>query len=338
MSLVLPLYDHYLYDPDPEYLQRIYPLLKGAVEFCHDFLVKDPESGYLVTCPSTSPENEFEVTPTHGYSVSYAATGDIEIIRDLLRDFIEASAVLNTDAEMSARSAEILEQLPPYQIGSFGQLQEWFFDFKETEPNHRHTAHLHSFYPGDDITIRKTPELADAVRVTLQRRGDGSLGWSGAWKICIYARFEDSAKAYEYLHRMEAEVSLHPSAEDSQISPSFEGNQAIQGVAAGITEMLMQSHSNELSLLPALPTQWKTGSVKGFRARGGLDVDIAWNNGNLTKAIVKANYDKSCRLRTKTPVKVLSSGIEVAVTSLGTNFIEFEAQAGKKYEIVAIKK
>jgi alpha-L-fucosidase 2 len=335
--LMQQLYDHYLYDPDPAYLQRIYPLLKGAVEFSLDFLVKDPVTGYMVTNPSTSPENRFFDEKGNRAAVSIAAANDIQIIRNQLRNFIEAAAVLNTDKEMSARSAIILEQLPPHQIGSFGQLQEWFYDFKETEVTHRHIMHLFACYPDDDITIRKTPELAEAVKVVLNRRGDKDLGWTSAWRINLYARMEEAAKAYNDLHRMLASVSGWPRPEDSSITPSFEGNQAIQGVSAGMAEMLMQSHSGELYLLPALPVQWKNGSISGLRARGGFDVDLAWNEGRLTKAIIKANYDKPCRLRTKTPVKVISDGKEISVQTLGDNFIEFEAKTGQQYMLVANK-
>jgi alpha-L-fucosidase 2 len=309
--------------------------MKGAVEFCHDFLVKDPVSGYMVTCPSASPENDFIDDKGDTISISFGSSCDNQIIRRLLHNFIEASSMLKTDVEMSKRSAEILGQLPPHQTGSFGQLQEWFFDFKEAEVTHRHMMHLWAAYPDDDITLRKTPELADAVKVVLQRRGDENMGWTSAWKINLHARFEEPEKAYHFLHKMVASVSGWPRPEDSRITPSFEGNQAIQGIAAGMTEMLMQSHSSELSLLPALPAQWKTGAVKGLRARGGFDVDIAWKDNALTKAVVKAHYDKYCRLRTKSPVKVFSSGKEVKITSLGENLIGFEVKAGKKYEIVS---
>jgi alpha-L-fucosidase 2 len=335
--LMQQLYDHYLYDPNPEYLRRIYPLLKGSVEFIHDYVVKDPVTGYLLTCPSLSPENEFFDENGKIASISLGSSIENQIIRNLLRNFVEASKVLNTDNAMRNRSAEILEQLPPHQIGSFGQLQEWLYDFKEVEVTHRHFMHLWAFYPDDDITIRKTPELAEAVKTALIRRGSGitdhNLGWSGAWKISMYARFEEPETAYMYLQRMLAAVSLHPQSEDSSITPSFEGNQGIQGVTAGMTEMLMQSHSNELSLLPALPVQWKNGAVKGLRARGGFDVDIAWADNALTKAVVKAHYNKTCRLRTKTPVKVFSKGKEINIQSLGENFIEFVAKAGTQYEI-----
>jgi alpha-L-fucosidase 2 len=308
-------------------------LLKGATEFILDFLVKDPVTGYIVTCPSSSPENEFLDDKGNKAALSLGSASDIQLVRILLRNFIEASGVLNIDDGMRNQSVAVLKQLPPHQIGSFGQLQEWLYDFKEAEVTHRHMMHLLAVYPDDDITLRKTPELAEAVKVVLKRRGEKNRGWSGAWRISLYARLEEPEKAYDVLHKMLAEVSLHPAQEDSRITPSFEGNQAIQGVTAGIAEMLMQSHRGEIFLLPALPAEWKTGAVEGLRARGGFDVDLAWRDGVLDKAVIKAKYNKPCRLRTKIPVKVYSAGKEIEVTPQGENCIEFEAKAEKVYII-----
>jgi alpha-L-fucosidase 2 len=198
--------------------------------------------------------------------------------------------------------------------------------------------HLIAFYPDDDITIRKTPELADAVRVVLKRRGLTNMGWTSAWRINLWARLEEPEAAYSDLHKMEAMVSGWPAAEDSHITPSFEGNQAIQGVTAGIAEMLMQSHSGEISLLPALPEQWQTGAVGGLRARGGYDVDIAWKDGKLSKALLRAHYDRTCRLRSQTPVKVLVDNKDVNYTSPEENLIAFDVKQGKEYFIVPVNK
>jgi alpha-L-fucosidase 2 len=331
--LMQQLYDHYLYDPDPEYLKRIYPLLKGTTEFILDFLVKDPVTGYMVTCPSSSPENSFIDDKGEKAAISLGSASDIQLVRNLLRNFVDASEVLNTDAGMHKQSVAVLEQLPPHQIGSFGQLQEWLYDFKEAEVTHRHIMHLFAVYPDDDITFRKTPELAEAVRVTLKRRGDQNRGWSGAWKISLYARLEEPEKACNMLYKMLAEVSTWPRDEDSRITPSFEGNQGIQGVTAGMAEMLLQSHSGEISLLPALPKQWSNGAVSGFRAKGGFDIDMEWKDSVLAKAVIKANYNKPCRLRTKTPVKIFADGKEVNARLLDNNLIEFDAKAGEKYVI-----
>lgn len=331
--LMQQLYDHYQYSLDTVYLKRIYPLLKGAALFCLDFLVKDPESGYWVTCPSTSPENSFLDDKGHAVAVSYGATNDIAAIRDLLSNYVESARVLNVDASMRTQSEEILTLLPPYKIGSFGQLQEWFHDFKENEVTHRHMSHLFAFYPDDDITLRGTPELAKAVKTVLLRRGDNNRGWSGAWKINLHARLEEPEEAYAILSKMLTEISLHPSPEDSKITPSFEGNQAIQGVTAGMTEMLMQSHSHEISLLPALPAAWANGAISGLRARGGYDIDLAWQNGQLYAATLTAHRDQTCHLRTKTPVNVFHRGKKIPVKQIDNTCITFNVKAGEQYRV-----
>ncbi|MDR2704615.1 MAG: isochorismatase family protein, partial [Planctomycetaceae bacterium] len=234
-----------------------------------------------------------------------------------------------------------LKQLPPHNIGKHGQLQEWFYDFKEREVTHRHIMHLIAVYPDDDITIRKTPELAEAVRVVLKRRSTKNMGWTGAWRINLHARLEEPEAAYNDLRKMITDVSLHPQKEDSRITPSFEGNQAIQGVTAGIAEMLLQSHSEEISLLPALPKQWASGAVKGLRARGGYEIDLAWEDGKLSNALIKPRYNKTCRLRTKLPVKIFTNNNnnnkEITCNQLGNNFIEFEAKAGEIYRVEPVE-
>ena len=332
--LLQQLYEHYLYDPDRGYLEKLYPLLKGGVEFCLDFLVENPETGYLVTCPAGSPENSFLDDKGNRVSMSFGSSVDNQLARNLLRNFIAASGTLGADADMRTLATKALDRLPPHKIGKQGQLQEWLFDFDEFEVTHRHLSHLFAAYPDDDITPRKTPELAEAVRVTLKRRGGTiNMGWSGAWKINQHARLGEPAEAYHILNKMLTAVSLHPMEEDSQITPSFEGNQAIQGVTAGIAEMLLQSHGDELSLLPALPERWATGAVKGFRARGGYEVDFAWTEGKLTQAVIKAKHDGTCRLRTKTPVTLRTDGKEVPVKTSDDNLIEFEAKAGKEYSV-----
>ncbi|MDR1223848.1 MAG: glycoside hydrolase family 95 protein, partial [Tannerella sp.] len=290
--LMLHLYEHYLFNPDTEYLKRIYPLLKGATEFCLDFLVKDPVSGYMVTCPSTSPENSFRDEQGRAVAVSFASAGDIQIVKRLFRDMMAASETLGVDSDLREQLLQTFRQLPPHQIGKHGQLQEWFYDFEETEPTHRHVMHLYGLYPDNDLTPQKSPELTAAVKKVLERRGDFHyLGMFGAWKINMYARLEEPEKAYAILHKMLTEVSVHPQPEDSRVTPSMEGNQGVPGISAGIAEMLIQSHNEEISLLPALPVQWKTGAVEGLRARGGYDVDMAWEEGKLSKAIINAHYD-----------------------------------------------
>ncbi len=338
--LMQQLYDHYLYDPDDiEYLRRIYPLMKGAAQFCIDFMVEEPVTGnnYIVTCPATSPENYFFDEDGNRCAVSFGSSADNQMIRRLFRDCVEAFTILGTDDDMIRRMNKIIPRIPPHQTGAHGQLQEWIYDFAEVEPTHRHLSHLYAVYPDCDITLHGTPELIDAVRVTLDRRGgDINRGWSGAWKINIHARLEESDKAYDILRLMMTDVSLHPRREDSDITPSFEGNQAIQGVTAGMTEMLMQSHGGEISLLPALPRQWSDGTIAGLRARGGFGIDMEWNDGKLDKAVIRSNSGKPCRLRTATPVKVTPVRGGAEFVSTEGEVLEFATTAGETYIVESI--
>lgn len=327
------LYDHYLYHPDKEYLKRIYPLLKGASEFFLDYMITDPETGWLLTCPSSSPENWF-FTNKKPTALSMGSSMDIQIIRNLYRNTIAAGKLLEKDEAMRLQMEKALPKLPPYQIGKFGQLQEWLNDFEETDPKHRHMSHLFAFYPDDDITIHNNPTLSKAVEKVLERKDDKYLGWSGAWKINLYARLQKPEPAYEILKRMLVDVSIHPREEDSKITPSFEGNQAIQGVTAGITELLMQSHSEEISLLPALPQAWKSGSINGLQARGGYGIDLNWENSKLKKSALRSTLTGLCRLRTKDPVKISCQNQPVIIKPIGQNLVQFEVKAGATYEIV----
>jgi alpha-L-fucosidase 2 len=229
--------------------------------------------------------------------------------------------------------ADAIQQMPPHQIGRFGQLQEWVYDFTEWDVMHRHLSHLFAAYPDDDITLRNSPELAEAVKVVLKRRGDINRGWSGSWKINLHARLEEPEAAYNILHTMLTDISIHPMAEDSDITPSFEGNQAIQGITAGITELLMQSHSGEISLLPALPAQWPTGAIEGLRARGGFGVDLSWKDGQLDKAVIRSTQDAPCRIRTKKPVKIYANGKAIETSGKDENLVEFQSKAGWNYVI-----
>lgn len=334
--LMQQLFDHYEYNPDPEYLKTIYPLLKGAALFSLDLLVRDPETGWLVTSPSASPENAF-LSPEDGRAagVSMGAAIDTQLIRDLFRNVISASAVLDVDAAFRNELATTLDRLAPHQIGRHGQLQEWLYDFEEEDPTHRHLSHLVAAYPDDDITPLRTPELAKAVERVLERRGEGRLGWSGAWKINLWARLGRAGRAYDILARMLTDVSIHEHEDDSRITPSFEGNQGIQGVAAGVVEMLVQSHEGEIKLLPALPEAWPTGYVTGVRARDGVTLDVRWDRGALAAAELRATRATPLRLRVGAPVEIVSEGRPVRTRSPEPGVYEFATHSGGVYIVRA---
>ena len=311
--LLQNLWEHYSFQPDREYLRRLYPLLRGSSEFFLDFLMEEPTHHWLVTAPSVSPENSF-YTPSHQKTqVSMGPTLDNQLVRDLFDHTIEAAAMLGVDTELRARIAAARKRLPPTRIGKYGQVQEWLEDYDESEVTHRHLSPIYGFYPSSQITEAHSPELVKAVRTTLERRGEGNRGWSGAWKICIHARLGDGDRAEALLRRMLTDTSLHPGKEDSKEVPSFEGNQGIQGVTAGLAEMLLQSHEDAIRLLPALPKAWPAGKVEGLRARGGFVVDMAWQNGALTAVKVRSTQGRICRL------------------NYGGKSVAFETQSGRDY-------
>jgi alpha-L-fucosidase 2 len=295
--LVNQLWEHYAFQPDMGYLKRLYPLLKGASEFFLDFLIEEPKHHWLVTAPSISPENSFLAPSGAGTEISLGPTLDNQLLRDLFDHTAAAAEILAVDPRLRAQAQAARKRLPPDRVGRHGQVQEWLEDFDEAEIIHRHVSPLYGFFPSNQITEKTNPELAKAVRVTLNRRTDRDLGWSGAWKINLHARLRDGDHAYAILRRMLTDISLHPAKEDSDRVPSFEGNQAIQGVTAGIAEMLLQSHEREIDLLPALPTSWPSGSVSGLRARGGFVVDLAWERGRLTRVRIVSTSGLECALR-----------------------------------------
>ena len=330
--MVQSLWEHYRFDPDPKYLARIYPLLKGSAEFGSDFLVEEPKHHWLVTCPSGSPENGFRLPDGRQNEICAGPALDSELLRDIFGECIEASAKLGVDEKLREQLKAKLPKLPPFQTGKEGQLLEWLEDYPEMDVQHRHISHLYATYPSDQITRRGTPELAQAVCKVLERRGDNH-GWSAAWKINLYARLGDGESAYRVLRGLETEISIHPQRDDSDRVPSMEGNQGIQAFAAGVVEMLMQSHAGEIELLPALPKEWPTGSARGLRARGGFTVDVAWKDGKLASAMVRAKYAGQCRLRTAMPVTVRDGSREISVRRVDSETIEFPAAEKGVYSI-----
>jgi alpha-L-fucosidase 2 len=340
------LWEHYLYNPNPDYLRRIYPLLKGAAEFGLDMLVEEPTHGWLVPSPSGSPENGFVLVngrallrdgkpnPENGVrnSITMGVAMDNQLLRDVFTWTLEAARSLHIDESLQAELTAALPRLAPHLVRDDGTLMEWLKPWKEFDPKHRHVSHLYAFYPSNQITRRGTPKLTEAVRKTLQIRDDPA-GWTGAWKINLHARLGDAERCYEVIRHMQTSISKHPAPEDSDRVPSMEGNQAIQGFAAGIVEMLMQSHAGEIELLPALPKAWSQGSIKGLRARGGYNLDLAWSEGRLTKAEVRPTITGVLRLRTQQPITVMSADMPVAVKAVEEGLFEFPVTAGQTYTV-----
>lgn len=332
------LWDHYCFTGDHQFLrEQAYPVLKEAAEFCLAYLVKDPQTGWLMTGPANSPENPFRYAD-QTYPVALAPTVDRVLIDELFSICSEASQILDVDAEFRAKLNEARGQLPPYQIGKYGQVQEWLDDYEEAVPGHRHTSHLLGLFPFAQITPFATPELAQAARVSIERRVAASDYEEGAWArnniTLFYARLQDSEAAYDSLttlFRQEAGNSLFTG---TRLAPANAYEMDYNtGASAGIAEMLLQSHEGYINLLPALPRAWSEGQVQGLRARGGFEVTIRWKNHHLVESSIRSTIGGVCRIRLQLPVEVECEGEKILLNMHSSEQIEFMTQPGKEYFI-----
>ncbi|MDO6604455.1 glycoside hydrolase family 95 protein [Arenibacter palladensis] len=342
--LTTHMWEHYLFTQDQEYLKEIYPVMKGSVEFFMDFLVQYPGKDWLVTNPSNSPENPpegkgykyfyDEVTGMYYFTtIAAGSTIDMQVLKDLFSYYGSASEILNKDVDFAKKVLEARKRLVPSQIGKDGTLQEWTEDYGQMEKNHRHASHLYGLYPGKVISVNKTPELIEPVKKVLELRGDGASGWSRAWKTNLWARLGDGDRANKvfkgYLKEQCFPSLFAICARQFQVDGSL-------GVAAGITEMLLQSHEGYIDLLPALPSEWADGHFDGVCARGGFELDFSWKNKALTSLEILSKAGLPCNLKTNKKIKVFSDGQQIQVKKLKNGIVEFKTTKGKTYTVAGL--
>lgn len=341
------LWEHYQYTMDQQFLAETYPLMEGSVQFFMDFLVPHPNGKWLVTNPSTSPENfpdgggnkpyfdEVTAGFREGTTICAGSSIDMQILYDLFGYYLEAAKVLKKENELVSQVRIAREKLVPPQIGKDGSLQEWADDWKSLEKNHRHYSHMYGLYPGKILYEKRTPALIESYKKVLNERGDASTGWSRAWKMALWARLGDgnrSNKIYKGYLKEQCTASFFALCGRAlQVDGSF-------GVSAAVTEMLMQSHDGAIRLLPALPDEWANGEFKGVVARGAFELDFSWKNKTLTRCHILSKAGSPCTLEFKAGMTISSKGKKIAYKKLPNGLIVFETVKGAVYTIATSTK
>jgi alpha-L-fucosidase 2 len=336
------IWEHYQYTMDKDFLKETFPLIEGSVQFFMDFLVPHPNGKWLVTNPSTSPENfpdgggnkpyfdEVTAGFREGTTICAGSSIDMQILYDLFGYFIEAAKVLGKDDAFIQSVKAAREKLVPPQIGKDGSLQEWADDWKSLEKNHRHFSHMYGLYPGKVLYEKRTPALIDAYKKVLEERGDASTGFSRAWKMALWARMNDGNRANKiykgYLKEQSCTSLFALCGRSLQVDGNF-------GVTAAVTEMLMQSHDGFIKLLPALPDEWSEGEFKGVCARGAFELDFQWQNKKITALKILSRAGEVCRIEANPNVKITNNGKKVSFKKLPGGIIEFKTVKGENYQV-----